>query len=58
MYENAYYENNQINIENSVKKEKKNKIMSSNKNFDQDYEDFIDVDHITELFKLECHICH
>ena len=59
MYKNIYYENNQMNTENPIKKKKKNKTTSSNRNLNQDYKDSVNVDHIAEIQKsLNCHTCH
>ena len=55
MYKNAYYENYLI-IENIIIKENKNKITLQINN--QQNKNSININHITELFKLKCWTCH
>ena len=57
MYKNVYYKTNNLtnDAENTAEKKKKKNyrfnVVEENKNL-------IDVNHITEIFKYECRICH
>ena len=53
-YENAYYENNLMSTEKVLKKEKKNKAVSLNKN---QSDNTVNINYITEISKLECWTC-
>ena len=53
MYKNVYYN---LTVENAAEGEKKTEVTPLNE--DQQNENFIDVDHVTELLTLKCWACH